>query len=234
MTSSGAGIYGNFGQANYSAAKMGLFGLSNTLAIEGQRHNIFCNTIAPVAASRLTEGVMPKEVLATMQPKYVAPIVLYLCHESCTENGSLFETAAGWTSRLRWQGTKGVQFRKWGDDLTADVVKEHWDELSNWEDASARNSLQETMMDIAASVHEVPAVKAPEEANVETASNIDPSKTIGQSFEGATYSYTPKDALLYALSVGTNLNEATLKFLYEGHEEFSVLPTFAIMFAQVR
>ncbi|XP_031413312.1 peroxisomal multifunctional enzyme type 2 [Meleagris gallopavo] len=91
MTSSAAGIYGNFGQANYSAAKLGLLGLSNTIAIEGRKYNIHCNTIAPTAGSRLTQTVMPQDLIDAFKPEYVAPLVLWLCHDTCMENGSLFE-----------------------------------------------------------------------------------------------------------------------------------------------
>src|SRR5690606_12065175 len=79
---SAAGIYGNNGQANYSAAKLGIVGLSNTLAREGASKNIKVNTIAPLAGSRMTATVMPEEMLNALKPEYVAPVVAYLCHES--------------------------------------------------------------------------------------------------------------------------------------------------------
>ncbi len=101
MTASGAGIYGNFGQANYSAAKLGLLGLSNTLSIEGSKYNIRCNTIAPVARSRLTQTVMPEEILDVLKPEYVAPLVLFLCHEATEETGGLFEVGGGWVGKGR-------------------------------------------------------------------------------------------------------------------------------------
>lgn len=127
MTTSNSGIYGNFGQANYSAAKMGLIGLANTLAIEGQRNNIHCNCIVPTAASRLTKDVLPEilynelsklvlnislikpirkndmSFLSYSEPKLIAPVVAYLCHESCEDNGAVIESAAGWASKVRTQ-----------------------------------------------------------------------------------------------------------------------------------
>ena len=104
---SAAGIYGNNGQANYSAAKLGIVGLSNTLAREGASKNIKVNVIAPLAGSRMTATVMPEDMLNALKPEFVAPVVAYLAHESCEETGGLFELGAGWIAKLRWARAKG-------------------------------------------------------------------------------------------------------------------------------
>lgn len=76
MTASNSGLYGNFGQANYSAAKMGLVGLANTVAIEGRKNNIHCNVIVPTAASRLTEDILPPDLYDQLKPDLIAPVVV--------------------------------------------------------------------------------------------------------------------------------------------------------------
>lgn len=108
MTASAAGIYGNYGQANYSAAKLALYGFGRSLAKEGAKKNVYCNIIAPLAGSRITETVMPKDVLAALKPEFVAPFVAYLCSQECGENGGLFELGAGYCAKLRVQRAEGV------------------------------------------------------------------------------------------------------------------------------
>ncbi|GAG19554.1 unnamed protein product, partial [marine sediment metagenome] len=88
FTTSNAGLFGNFGQTNYGSAKMGVVGLMNVIKIEGQKYSILANTIAPLAASRLTEDVLPPPALEKLIPELVSPIVAYLCSEECTETGS--------------------------------------------------------------------------------------------------------------------------------------------------
>ena len=91
-----SGLYGNFGQANYAAAKMGIVGLSFTLAKEGAKRNIKCNVIAPGAGSRMTMQIMPTEIIKLWKPEFVAPMVTYLCHESVPVSGEIFEAGGGW------------------------------------------------------------------------------------------------------------------------------------------
>ncbi|XP_037558310.2 peroxisomal multifunctional enzyme A-like, partial [Dermacentor silvarum] len=115
MTASGAGIYGNFGQANYGSAKLALLGLSNTLAIEGKKYNIACNTIVPLAGSRLTEDIFPPEVFEKLKPSFVSPVVVWLCHDSCPETGGVFEAAGGYVGKYQWYRSAGKAFI--GEDL---------------------------------------------------------------------------------------------------------------------
>ena len=110
-TSSQSGVYGSFGQVNYSTAKMGIHGFSQSLAKEGEKRNIKVNSIAPVAGTRMTETVMPKELTDALKPDYVAQFVAVLAHEKCPENGQLYELGAGYVAKLRWNRSEGKMFQ---------------------------------------------------------------------------------------------------------------------------
>jgi NAD(P)-dependent dehydrogenase (short-subunit alcohol dehydrogenase family) len=113
FTASGAGIFGNFGQTNYGAAKMGLVGLSNVLAVEGAKSNIKSNVIAPIARTRLTEQLLG-ELSKHLDPEYVTPLVAYLCSEQCELTHEIFDVGAGRYARIfvgmgkGWLAPKGV------------------------------------------------------------------------------------------------------------------------------
>ena len=129
-TSSGAGLFGNFGQANYSSAKMGVHGFTQALAKEGEKYNIRVNTIAPIGASRMTSGIFTGEVLEMLSAEKVVPLVVYLAHDSCQDSGKLFETSGGWVTKLRWQRGKGVFF---GKPFAAEDVEAKWTEINSFE-----------------------------------------------------------------------------------------------------
>jgi NAD(P)-dependent dehydrogenase (short-subunit alcohol dehydrogenase family) len=105
---SGAGLFGNFGQGNYAAAKMGIVGLTSSLAHEGAKVGITANCIAPIAASQMTSSLLPKEYLELLDPAHVTAMVSYLAHESAADvNGQIFEVGGGWYARIRWERSVG-------------------------------------------------------------------------------------------------------------------------------
>jgi 3-hydroxyacyl-CoA dehydrogenase/3a,7a,12a-trihydroxy-5b-cholest-24-enoyl-CoA hydratase len=134
FTASAAGIYGNFGQTNYSMAKLGLYGMSQTLSLEGRSKNVMVNTIAPIAGSRLTETVMPKELTDALKPEFIMPLVLKLCDENSQETGGLYEVGAGWIGKVRWERTKGHAFSV-SEGFSPEDVNEVWEEITDFTDA---------------------------------------------------------------------------------------------------
>ncbi|MEO6698404.1 MAG: SDR family oxidoreductase, partial [Paraperlucidibaca sp.] len=131
MTTSAAGIYGNFGQANYSAAKLGLVGLMQSLAIEGRSKNIHVNAIAPIAGSRMTETILPANIVEQIKPEYVSPLVAWLCHQDCTESGGIFEVGAGFMAKLRWERTQG-EFLPIDASITPEAVSAAWSNITDF------------------------------------------------------------------------------------------------------
>ena len=145
FTASAAGIYGNFGQANYSMAKLGLHGLSQTLAMEGRKSNILVNTIAPIAGSRLTETILPPALVEQLKPEFVTPLVVKLCDENSAETGGLYEVGAGWMGKLRWERSKGVGFNL-TNGISAEEVNEQWQAITGFDNADHPANGQEAMM----------------------------------------------------------------------------------------
>jgi NAD(P)-dependent dehydrogenase (short-subunit alcohol dehydrogenase family) len=133
VATSTSGLFGNFGQTNYGAAKLGLVGLINSLALEGAKYNIRANAVAPIAATRMTEDILPKEVLEKLTPEYVAPVVAYLCTEENPNSASVFVVGGGKVQRVALFQTDGVNFDK---PPTVDDIAAHWDEIT---DLSAAN-----------------------------------------------------------------------------------------------
>ncbi len=136
VATSTSGLFGNFGQSNYGAAKLGLVGLINTLAQEGAKYNIKANALAPIAATRMTEDILPPEVLQNLTPDFVAPVVAYLCTEEVPDTGSIFIVGGGKVQRAALFQNEGVTFKS---PPSVDDVAGHWSEIDDLSAAQQAN-----------------------------------------------------------------------------------------------
>jgi (3R)-3-hydroxyacyl-CoA dehydrogenase / 3a,7a,12a-trihydroxy-5b-cholest-24-enoyl-CoA hydratase / enoyl-CoA hydratase 2 len=221
LTASGAGLYGNFGQANYSAAKLGLYGLANTLAVEGRSKGIHVNTIAPIAASRLTQNALPPELMDAIKPEYVTPLVSWLCHARCAETGALFEVGGGYVAKLRWERSRGCTFNV-KRPLGAEEMESKWNKVIDFDAAEHPSSINDTFGVL------LKAINSRSLGGNELI-DLDVASTAQRDVPSA---YNERDVALYALGVGAArnpLDEDELRFVYEGRPQFTVLPTFAVM-----
>ncbi|CAJ1586566.1 SDR family oxidoreductase [[Mycobacterium] wendilense] len=128
VATSTSGLFGNFGQANYGAAKLGLVGLINTLAQEGAKYDIKANAVAPIAATRMTEDILPPEVLKNLKPEFVAPVVAYLCTEEVPDSASVFIVGGGKVQRTALFQNEGVTF---SSAPSVDDVAARWSEIDD-------------------------------------------------------------------------------------------------------
>jgi len=224
-TSSAAGIYGNFGQANYSMAKLGIHGFTQTLAAEGRKRNIIVNTIAPIAGSRMTETVLPKELLEALKPEYVSALVAKLAHESTEETGGLYEVGGGFYAKLRWERAAGKTFRL-GRTISPEDIDASWKDVTSFDKGAEHPaSVAESMQPIMANVEAGPSKGGNQFIDVDAA--------LGFKYPEQTWTYDTRDVSLYALGVGAAkdpTNEADLALVYEmSGKGMKVLPSFGVV-----
>jgi NAD(P)-dependent dehydrogenase (short-subunit alcohol dehydrogenase family) len=143
MTTSGSGLFGNFGQTNYSSAKMGVVGLANVLKLEGARYNIKTNVIAPIAGTRLTEDVVPPEIFSRMKVDFVTPAVLYMCSEQCQDSGLIINAGLGYFSRSAIMTGEGVILSDGNKIPTPEEVMKNWSRITSLENARFFSNLGE-------------------------------------------------------------------------------------------
>lgn len=127
VTTSSSGMYGNFGQSNYGAAKMAILGFMNTIKLEGQKNNIHINAVSPVAGTRMTESLMPPEILEKLKPEYVTPGVVYLASEEAP-SGMILTAGGGAFAMARIFETEGVYLGEGG--LSVEEVRDNWSTIS--------------------------------------------------------------------------------------------------------
>jgi multifunctional beta-oxidation protein len=228
-TTSTSGIYGNFGQANYAAAKCGILGFSRALAREGAKYNILVNTIAPNAGTAMTRSIMPEELVQAFKPDYVAPLVVALASDNIPKpgTGGLYEVGSGWIGSTRWQRSGGFGFPI-DVKLTPEAVVAKLAKIVDFEDGRADHPSdpQEGLQSIMANMSNKSGGDSESSSEgSEYLSAIEDAKKAKS--EGSEFVYDDRDVILYNLGVGAKRTD--LPWVFEGSDKFEVLPTFGVV-----
>ncbi|WFD32698.1 hypothetical protein MSPP1_003748 [Malassezia sp. CBS 17886] len=229
-TSSAVGIYGNFGQTNYSTAKSGIIGFTQTLGIEGEKYNILANTIAPNAGTAMTATVWPQEMVDAFKPEFIAPLVVYLGSKDCEVTKGLFEVSGGWVAAVRWQRAGGQTFGQ-GKQVSPEMVEKKFSRIADFdpERASWPTSTSESLGDIIANFGNSDD-EVEEEEEVSWIDPEDPESVKQAKSTPVTptdYTYGDRDVILYNLGIGAT--EKDLDLVYEQNEDFQPVPTFGVV-----
>ncbi|OAL03560.1 multifunctional beta-oxidation protein-like protein [Phaeosphaeriaceae sp. SRC1lsM3a] len=230
-TTSTSGIYGNFGQANYASAKCGILGFSKSLALEGKKNNIFVNTVAPNAGTQLTRTIMPEEVVQALKPDYNAPLVILLVSDKAPEpTGGLYEMGSGWFAATRWQRTGGHGFPV-DVKLTPEAVLAQWERITNFDDGRADHPFDNAsgLKSIMANMENTSKKGKKEKKNNKSNEEVlkAQQEALAAKSEGTPFEYTERDVILYNLGIGAKRTD--LPFVFEGDENFQVIPTFGVI-----
>lgn len=148
FTSSAAAIFGNFGQTNYCAAKMGLIGFMNSLRLESEKYNIHVNAVAPLAKSQMTENLLPNDILDKMKPELVAPLVLFLCSDKNKESGGIYNAGFGYFNKVEISSGKGCCLSTENGTITPDDIEKNWAEITDMNASKNYKDLGGFMIDL--------------------------------------------------------------------------------------
>lgn len=226
-TTSTSGIYGNFGQANYAAAKAAILGFSRAIALEGAKYNIYVNTIAPNAGTAMTRTILPEELVQAFKPEYIAPVVLALSSDKVPKKptGGLYEVGSGWVGETRWQRTFGHGFPI-DVPLTPEEVAKHWKDIVTFDErADHPAKTNDSLEKILANMENKSGGKASKSETNQYLAAIEKAKTATP--KPTEFKYTERDTILYNLGIGAKRTD--LKYIFEGADDFQVIPTFGVI-----